>query len=114
VNPLKFSSTLEADSFDDIAHWGRVKEARLSRFLTTKNGIPAHNTVDRVFSAADPARIEATFHHEAKFHVGSLATSFFSRANSAFLGFIWPCPRNAYSASPSKGRPHLNRTSYAD
>jgi predicted transposase YbfD/YdcC len=50
-----------ADSFDDIALWGRIKEDWLRRFLTLKNGIPSHDTFDRVFRAIDPAKFEAVF-----------------------------------------------------
>lgn len=50
-----------ADSFDDIAHWGRVKEGWLRRFLVLKNGIPSHDTFDRVFRALDPAKFETVF-----------------------------------------------------
>jgi len=50
-----------ADSFDDIALWGRVKESWLRRFLVLKNGVPAHDTFDRVFRALDPKQFEAVF-----------------------------------------------------
>ncbi len=40
-----------ADSFDDIALWGRIKENWLRRFLVLKNGVPSHDTFDRVFRA---------------------------------------------------------------
>jgi predicted transposase YbfD/YdcC len=50
-----------ADSFDDIALWGRVKEDWLRRFLVLKNGVPSHDTFDRVFRALDPKKFEAVF-----------------------------------------------------
>jgi predicted transposase YbfD/YdcC len=50
-----------ADSFDDIALWGRIKENGLRRFLVLKNGIPSHDTFDRVFRALDPQPFETVF-----------------------------------------------------
>lgn len=51
----------DADNFDDIALWGRLKESWLRRFLTLKNGIPSHNTFERVFRVLDPERFETVF-----------------------------------------------------
>lgn len=50
-----------ADSFDDIALWGRIKENGLRRFLALKNGVPSHDTFDRVFRALDPKPFETVF-----------------------------------------------------
>ena len=51
----------DADNFDDIALWGRLKETWLRRFLTLKNGIPSHDTFERVFRVLDPERFEGVF-----------------------------------------------------
>ena len=51
----------DADNFEDIALWGRLKEAWLRRFLTLKNGLPSHDTFERVFRLLDPERFEAVF-----------------------------------------------------
>ena len=51
----------DADNFEDIALWGRLKEDWLRRFLTLKNGIPSHDTIERVFRLLDPERFEAVF-----------------------------------------------------
>ena len=51
----------DADNFEDIALWGRLKEDWLRRFLTLKNGIPSHDTFERVFRVLDPGRFEAVF-----------------------------------------------------
>lgn len=50
-----------AESFEDIALWGTVKQAWLKRFLVLKNGIPSHDTFDRVFRVLDPKLFEQTF-----------------------------------------------------
>jgi predicted transposase YbfD/YdcC len=51
----------DADNFEDIALWGRLKEDWLRRFLTLKNGMPSHDTFERVFRFLDPERFEAVF-----------------------------------------------------
>jgi hypothetical protein len=45
----------DADSFEDIAQWGRLKADWLRRFLVLKNGIPSQDTFLRVFQAQDGA-----------------------------------------------------------
>lgn len=51
----------DADDFAEIALWGRMKESWLRRFLVLENGIPSHDTFDRVFRILDPKRFEAVF-----------------------------------------------------
>ena len=43
-----------ADGWEDIAEYGRSKEAFFRRFLELPNGIPSHDTFDRVFAKLDP------------------------------------------------------------
>jgi predicted transposase YbfD/YdcC len=45
-----------ADSFEDIAAFGREREDWLKTFLALPNGIPSHDTFNRVFAALDPKR----------------------------------------------------------
>ena len=45
-----------ADSFDDIERYGKAKKAWLGTFLDLKNGIPSHDTFNRVFSRLNPKR----------------------------------------------------------
>ena len=51
----------DADNVEDIALWGRLKEVWLRRFLVLKNGIPSHDTFERVFRVLDPKRFETVF-----------------------------------------------------
>src|ERR687890_271323 len=51
----------EAETFEDIALYGRCKEARLRDFLALPNGIPSHDTFRRVFTPIDPGAFERCF-----------------------------------------------------
>src|SRR5947209_757534 len=48
----------EAESFEDIALYGRCKRAWLGGFLELPNGIPSHDTFRRVFMLIDPEAFE--------------------------------------------------------
>jgi len=61
-----------AESWDDIALYGRSKVAWLRTFLELPNGIPSHDTFRRVFTLIDPDAFETGF----TAWVGSLLTSF--------------------------------------
>jgi predicted transposase YbfD/YdcC len=61
-----------AESWDDIALYGRSKLAWLRTFLELPNGIPSHDTFRRVFMLIDPEAFEAGFTAWA----GSLAAGF--------------------------------------
>jgi predicted transposase YbfD/YdcC len=50
-----------ADTWVDVAQFGRSKEAWLRTFLALPNGIPSRDTFGRVFAALDPAAFEAAF-----------------------------------------------------
>jgi predicted transposase YbfD/YdcC len=52
-----------ADSFVEIATYGRAKEAWLRTFLALPHGIPSHDTFGRVFAALDPTAVEVRFLH---------------------------------------------------
>jgi predicted transposase YbfD/YdcC len=48
-------------SYDEIEDFGLAREAWLSSFLTLPNGIPSHDTFNRVFSHMDPVKFESCF-----------------------------------------------------
>src|SRR3978361_2531337 len=61
-----------AESWDDIALYGRSKLAWLKTFLDLPHGIPSHDTFRRVFMLIDPDAFEAGF----TAWVGALAARF--------------------------------------
>jgi predicted transposase YbfD/YdcC len=50
-----------AETWDDIAEFGRAKREWLGSFLELPNGIPSHDTFNRVFQALDPKQFESCF-----------------------------------------------------
>jgi predicted transposase YbfD/YdcC len=48
-----------ADSFTEMAQFGRAREAWLRTFLALPNGIPSHDTFNRVFLRLDPEAFAA-------------------------------------------------------
>jgi len=51
----------EAESFEDIALYGRCKQGWLKGFLELPNGIPSHDTFRRVLMLIDPEAFECRF-----------------------------------------------------
>ena len=51
----------EAESFEDIALYGRCKQDWLRGFLELPNGIPSHDTFRRVLTLIDAERFERCF-----------------------------------------------------
>jgi predicted transposase YbfD/YdcC len=51
----------EAESFEDIALYGRCKQGWLRQFLALPNGIPSHDTFRRVLMLVDPDAFERCF-----------------------------------------------------
>ena len=51
----------QAESFEDIALYGRCKHEWLKHFLALPNGIPSHDTFRRVFMMIDPEAFERSF-----------------------------------------------------
>src|SRR5215204_884991 len=43
-----------AEGWEDIAEYGHSKEPFFRRFLELKNGVPSHDTFERVFAKLDP------------------------------------------------------------
>lgn len=50
-----------ADSWVQIAAWGRAKEVWLRTFLTLPHGIPSHDTFGRVFALLDPQQFATCY-----------------------------------------------------
>jgi predicted transposase YbfD/YdcC len=50
-----------AESYDTIELFGRENSAFLKQFLQLKNGIPSHDTINRVFQAISPIQFERCF-----------------------------------------------------
>jgi len=50
-----------AESWNDIEEYGKAKQPWLKTFLSLPNGIPSHDTFNRVFSALDPEQLEECF-----------------------------------------------------
>ncbi|MCA9860246.1 MAG: ISAs1 family transposase, partial [Thermomicrobiales bacterium] len=48
-----------ADSWVDVAEWGRSKEPWLRTFLELPAGIASHDTFSRLFRLLDPQALEA-------------------------------------------------------
>lgn len=50
-----------ADTWDEIESWGNAFKEWLSTFLTLKNGIPSHDTFNRVFQSIEPEEFHRIF-----------------------------------------------------
>jgi len=50
-----------ADNWEDVEEFGRVRLAWFKTFLELPNGIPSHDTFNRVFARLDPQQFQASF-----------------------------------------------------
>lgn len=51
----------DAEHWTEVALFGRSKEAEFRRFLALPNGIPSHDTFNRVFNRLDPEQLNRCF-----------------------------------------------------
>ena len=51
----------ECDEWEDIADWARSKEDHLRKHFALPNGIPSHDTFERMFSLIDPIEFQGSF-----------------------------------------------------
>jgi predicted transposase YbfD/YdcC len=59
---IAVSATLaQQDSWEEIADYAEMKQDFLRRFLELPNGIPSHDTINRVFSLLDPRAWQVCF-----------------------------------------------------
>jgi len=56
------ASLCDADSWDEIEDWGIANEDWLRTFLELPNGIPSHDTFNRVFQRIDPNAFHQAFY----------------------------------------------------
>jgi predicted transposase YbfD/YdcC len=61
-----------ANDFQQIATFGRRRKAWLQTFLALPNGIPSHDTLERVFDRLDPQAFQACFRQWVEFLAQSL------------------------------------------
>lgn len=50
-----------SSTWEDIANYGKAKEVWLKQYLKLPNGIPSHDTFNRLFSSIDPNQFETCF-----------------------------------------------------
>ena len=50
-----------ADTWDEVSDWGIANEDWLSTFLELENGIPSHDTFNRVFQMIDSKKFHELF-----------------------------------------------------
>ena len=55
------ASICAADTWKEIADWGNSNKEWLSTFLVLENGIPSHDTFNRVFQLIDPVKLHEAF-----------------------------------------------------
>ena len=50
-----------AQGFEEIEDFGNIHENWLRKYLTLENGIPSHDTINRVFQNLDPKAFQKAF-----------------------------------------------------
>ena len=73
-------------SYDDIEDFGIVREGWLKTFLVLPNGIPSHDTFNRVFAHMDPLKFESCFRNWVNSVLGSPAGQLISIDDKTIRG----------------------------
>ena len=90
-----------ADTWEEIAQFGRERRDWLARILDLSNGIPSHDTFGRVFAALDPLAFQKcllawvqALHQVTKGQILAIASSFRGACDSVrpSLAAIIGCP----------------------
>ena len=55
------ASVCGADKWEDVETFGKAKEKWFKTFLELPNGIPSHDTFNRVFNRLDPSEFQQSF-----------------------------------------------------
>jgi predicted transposase YbfD/YdcC len=88
-----------AESWDDIALYGRNKVSWLRSFLRLANGIPSHDTFRRVFMLIDPDAFEACF--------ATWAQSFAENIDREVVAIDGKTLRRSFDCGRAQGPLHL-------
>src|SRR5579884_1352492 len=75
-----------AETWDDIALFGETKRTWFATFLALPNGIPSHDTFNRVFAALDPEQFRAGFASRTAAVAGVLPTQVVALDGKAVRG----------------------------
>jgi predicted transposase YbfD/YdcC len=67
-----------AEKWEDLEDFGSAKQGWLSSFLDMHNGVPSHDTFNRVFQALSPIEFEKHFTQWVQSLVGSIANEYVS------------------------------------
>ncbi len=86
-----------AESWNDIALYGRSKLTWLRTFLELPNGIPSHDTFRRVFMLIDPEAFEAGFTAWAGSLVGGFEREVVAIDGKALPGVAHEIPPRSWS-----------------
>ena len=88
-----------ADSWTDVADYGRCKQAFLPTFLRLPHGIPSHDTLGRVFARLDPVAFQRGFQ--------TWVTALVEATNGRVIAIDGKTLRRSYDTASGQGALHL-------
>jgi hypothetical protein len=98
-----------AESWTEIADFGRAKEDWLRTFLKLPNGIPSHDTFGRVFCLLDPGQFQEAFQNGSPLYKDKSAAWWPSTARRREAPTITPTESKPFMSSapgPMTARSH--------